>query len=472
MAKEIDITQLYLSKLNKCKILEKSEEAQLGILIEENEDKLITTCLKSPAFRQTLLSLKDQVTSSDDHLIKYSKKLSDESSKDDVQVVRSEFLEAISLVEGSDFSEEVASKVVQGLKLTSSTLHSLLQPLKQQYREIKENEAVINRILNFFEAKTVDRLESMLSLFESDPVYRKNLMLNLYTNESRILNMISQYRELVKYDKALPVSKEEILAAGDEIEVIQNEVEKHRNRLIEGNLRLVVSRAKKFLNKGLELDDLIQEGNIGLIKAVDKYESAKGVKVSTYATWWIDQAIRRAISNKSQTVRIPIHIQDLVQKITKAQVDLGHKLGHQPSMMEIAEHLTPPNKNGQRDYVKVNEKLAEIEELMQTAQFEVGMDDEVSSGVSYNDIIADTNQESLFSSTSRSMLRDTIRECLSELTPRNQKIVRLRFGIGEVSDHTLEEIGAQMGITKNGIRQIELKALAKFKKNKRMEEFR
>lgn len=472
MAKEIDITQLYLSKLNKCQILEKSEEAELGILIEENEDKLIKTCLKSPAFRQIVLSLKDDVVTSDDHLIKYSKRLNDESSKEQIEEVRLQFLEAISLIEALDFSDEIASKVVQGLKLTSSTLHSLLQPLKQQYREIKENDAVVARILNFFEAKTTDRLESMLSLFETDPVYRKNLMLNLYTTESRILNMISQYRELVKYNKALPVSKEEIVTAGDEIEAIQVEVEKHRTRLIEGNLRLVVSRAKKFLNKGLELDDLIQEGNIGLIKAVDKFEAAKGVKVSTYATWWIDQAIRRAISNKSQTVRIPIHIQDMVQKITKAQVDLGQKFGRQASMREIAEQITPRGNSESEFRIKVDAKLNEIAELMQTAQFEVGMDDEVSSGVSYNDIIADTNQESLFSSTSRSMLRDTIRDCLSELSPRNQKIVRLRFGIGEVSDHTLEEIGAQMGITKNGIRQIELKALAKFKKHKKMEEFR
>lgn len=470
--KELDITQLYLSKLSTCKILDKAEEASLGRLIEENEDLLIRTCLKSAAFRQTLLSLKEDVQNSNDHLIKYSKKLTDESSKEEIELVRTEFLSAITLLEGSDFSDEVASYVCQNLKLTSSTLHSLLQPLKQQFREIKENQAVISRILNFFEAKDVERLDSIIELFETDPMFRKNLMLNLYTNESRVLNMISQYRELTKYDKALPVAKEDILSAGEEIEVIQQEVEKHRSRLIHGNLRLVVSRAKKFLNKGLELDDLIQEGNIGLIKAVDKFESTKGVKVSTYATWWIDQAIRRAISNKSQTVRIPIHIQDLVQKITKAQSELGQKLKRQATIKEIAQHIVPLEKSVDETSRKVQAKMDEIAELMQTAQFEVGMDDEVSSGVSYNDIIADTNQESLFSSASRSMLRDAIRDCLAELTPRNQKIVCLRYGIGEVSDHTLEEIGAQMGITKNGIRQIELKALAKFKKVKKMEEFR
>lgn len=470
MKKDTDITQLYLSKLNNCKILPKDEEAKLGVLIEENEDRLVRTCMKSPAFRQTLLSLKDDVQNSDDHLIKYSKKLTDESSKEEISNVRDQFLYALELLKAPVILD--VSKICQDLRLTSSTLHSLLQPLKQQYREIKENEEVLTRIFKFFEAKDSERLDTIIQLFETDPVYRKNLMLNLYSNESRILNQINQYRELLKYEKNLPVSKADILSAGDEIEEIQNEVEKHRNRLIEGNLRLVVSRAKKFLNKGLELNDLIQEGNIGLIKAVDKYESTKGVKVSTYATWWIDQAIRRAISNKSQTVRIPIHIQDMVQKIAKAQTDLGQKLKRQPTIKEIAQQITPQEETPDETARKVSQKMNEIAELMQTAQFQVGMDDEVSSGVSYNDVIADVNQESLFSAASRSMLRDSIRECLSELTPRNQKIVRLRFGIGEVSDHTLEEIGAQMGITKNGIRQIELKALSKFKKHKKMEDFR
>lgn len=456
--KDIDITALYLSKLNKCVILSKEEEAKLGRLIEENEELLIIKCIPSIAFRQALLSLKVDIeasdVASDAHLVKYAKRLDNNSTPENIEEIRKQFLIGFALLEEGDFNEENIKTILKNIKLSSSTLHALLQPLKQQYVEIKDNEDRLARLMSFFEVEHVARLQTMIELFETDVVYRRNLILNLCSNESRILNQITQFKDLLKYEAALPASKEEILTVGDEIEAIQIEVQKHRDQLIQGNLRLVVSRAKKLLGRGLDFEDLVQEGNLGLIKAVDKFESDRNVKVGTYATWWIDQSIRRAISNKSQVVRIPVHIQDLIQRITKAQAELGQKLGRDATRKEIAKH--------------VGIKVSEIDDLVQTAQFEVGMEDEVSSGVLTQDTIVDQHHESPFASTSKSMLGAALREALAMLTPRNQKVIRLRFGLGEAYDHTLEEIGAQMGITKNGVRQIELRAFSKFKKSPKL----
>ena len=263
------------------------------------------------------------------------------------------------------------------------------------------------------------------------------------------------YSDIIKFYKDNDITDDKIKSMNKfclGISEIEETVRDKREILIKKNSRLVVSRAKRFSNKGLELNDLIQEGNLGLIRAVDKFDPNKNVKVSTYATWWIDQAIRRAISNKSKTVRIPIHIQDMYNSICKSITTLTQKLGKQPSVTHISEDC--------------GLSIEQIDSILSSALHPIGLNDEFSNGVTYEDVLADKEVESIPSQISKIVIKDKIRIALSSLIPRHQKIIRLRFGIGEIYDHTLEEIGAKFGVTKTRIRHIQNEAIEKLKLNR------
>ena len=235
------------------------------------------------------------------------------------------------------------------------------------------------------------------------------------------------------------------------VSILEEQYKEDREKLIKGNLPLVVSIAKRFSRSGMDLEDLIQEGNIGLIKAVDKYEPTRNVKITTYATWWINQAIRRAISNKSKLVRIPIHIQHNLKRINQAFFALSQKLAREPTFKEIAKETELP--------------VSVIEDLNKSALHEVGIDSELSSGLSYEDVLHDKNSETTFRKVSKSLLKEAMRVALSSLDPRHQKIIMLRFGIGTYKRHTLEEIGQKFSVTRERIRQIEKKVIEKLKEN-------
>jgi len=224
-----------------------------------------------------------------------------------------------------------------------------------------------------------------------------------------------------------------------------------RQRMIEGNMRLVISIAKKYVNRGLEFADLVGEGNNGLIKAVEKFDYRKGYKFSTYATWWIRQAITRAIGDQARTVRVPAHILDTMNKVARAQRDMVQDLGREPTVEEIADRLDIPT-----DKVRMAHNISLI-----PISLDKPIDDEESSFV--GDFISDPMADSPSRSAAISILKDRFNEVLKDLPKREEKIIRLRFGLSDGMSRTLEEVGRMFNITRERVRQIESKALKKLR---------
>ena len=268
----------------------------------------------------------------------------------------------------------------------------------------------------------------------------------------------SRIRQL-ETEEAL-VSGEEIKDAVKHLDVAEEKVKRGKAELVEANLRLVVSIAKKYTNRGLQFLDLIQEGNIGLMKAVDKFEYKRGYKFSTYATWWIRQAITRAIADQARTIRIPVHMIETINKLIRTSRHLVQKLGREPTPEEIAERMDLP-----LDKVRKILKIAREPISLETP---IGEEEDSHLG----DFIEDKKAISPLEAAIRYDLQRQINSALETLTPREEKVLRKRFGIGEATDHTLEEVGQDFEVTRERIRQIEAKALRKLRHPSRSKKLR
>ena len=264
---------------------------------------------------------------------------------------------------------------------------------------------------------------------------------------------------ILETEEAL-VSAEEIKDAVKHLDVAEDKVKRGKAELVEANLRLVVSIAKKYTNRGLQFLDLIQEGNIGLMKAVDKFEYKRGYKFSTYATWWIRQAITRAIADQARTIRIPVHMIETINKLIRTSRHLVQKLGREPTPEEIAERMDLP-----LDKVRKILKIAREPISLETP---IGEEEDSHLG----DFIEDKKAVSPLEAAIRYDLQRQINSALETLTPREEKVLRKRFGIGEATDHTLEEVGQDFEVTRERIRQIEAKALRKLRHPSRSKKLR
>ena len=256
-----------------------------------------------------------------------------------------------------------------------------------------------------------------------------------------------------------------LLTPEEEIELairISDDDQHAKQRLAEANLRLVVSIAKRYVGRGMQFLDLIQEGNLGLIKAVDKFDYTKGFKFSTYATWWIRQAITRAIADQARTIRIPVHMVETINKVKKANSQLLHQTGREPSAEEIAAFLDMPV-----------EKVREINRVAQEpVSLETPIGEEEDSHL--GDFIPDDDAPAPADAASMLLLKEQLNEVLKTLTPREAKVLALRFGLEDGHPHTLEEVGSEFGVTRERIRQIEAKALRKLRhpsRSKRLKDF-
>ncbi len=265
----------------------------------------------------------------------------------------------------------------------------------------------------------------------------------------RRLNRAKKDIRRVEEEAQLPLS--ELRRVLVEIEVNEAEMQKAKSELIQANLRLVVNIAKKYTNRGLHFSDLIQEGNIGLMKAVEKFEYQRGYKFSTYATWWIRQAITRAIADQARTIRIPVHMIETINKLIRTSRYLFQKLGREPTPEEIAEQMELP--------VEKVRKVLKIAKEPVSLEMQIGEEEDSRLG----DLIKDDSIPGPLDVVIKQDLEKQTREVLSTLTPREERVLRLRFGIGEKSDHTLEEVGQDFDVTRERIRQIEAKALRKLR---------
>ena len=266
--------------------------------------------------------------------------------------------------------------------------------------------------------------------------------------------------KLEQLEKAFFLSITEIKEINREVSIGEAKARRAKKEMVEANLRLVISIAKKYTNRGLQFLDLIQEGNIGLMKAVDKFEYRRGYKFSTYATWWIRQAITRSIADQARTIRIPVHMIETINKIVRTSRQMLHEIGREPTPEELAERLVMP-----LDKVRKVMKIAK-----EPVSLETPIGDEEDSQL--GDFIEDTNAILPVDSAIHSNLRETTTRILASLTPREERVLRMRFGIGMNTDHTLEEVGQQFSVTRERIRQIEAKALRKLKHPSRSRKMR
>jgi RNA polymerase primary sigma factor len=340
---------------------------------------------------------------------------------------------------------------------------------KDEEKYKKRAISFINNVKNIFEKRQAIQKKLAAAGRKGNKQYEKKLknieqkmeetLIDLKLNKKILEEIIRKIGKQLRFldEKEIKRVKRRLM----EIGAIENGLKVVKNRLIQANLRLVINIAKKYLNRGLSFLDLIQEGNMGLIKAAEKYDYQKGYKFSTYSTWWIRQAITRAIADYARTIRVPVHVLETMNKITKVTISLLQDLGREPNLEEIS--------------LKAGLPLEKVRKIMKVSNQPISIETPIGDDESkLGDFIPDPKSPSPFVELAGISLKEEIDKVLSTLTPREEKVVRMRLGIGEKTDYTLEEVGEVFGLTRERIRQIEAKALRKLKhpsRRKRLESF-
>ncbi len=357
-------------------------------------------------------------------------------------------------------------ELMSSIHLNSARVEELVEQLNELNRRLMGVEGKLMRLALASKVKREDFLQAYQHS-ELDPHWVEKLeelkdkhwSAFINNNRGEITELRSQLADMSK-ECGLPISEYRKMV--DTIKRGEREAERAKKEMIEANLRLVISISKKYTNRGMQFLDLIQEGNIGLMKAVDKFEYRRGYKFSTYATWWIRQAITRSIADQARTIRIPVHMIETINKLVRTSRQMMIETGREPIPEELAKRLSMP--------VDKIRKVMKIAKEPVSLEAPVGDEEDSSLG----DFIADENALQPVDSAIHTNLKETCTSILSSLTAREERVLRMRFGIGMSTDHTLEEVGQQFNVTRERIRQIEAKALRKLKhpsRSKRLRSF-
>ncbi len=359
--------------------------------------------------------------------------------------------------------EEVAEWFMR-LKLTQKVIDALAGDLRNTVSSIRNHERLIMALCVDYSGMPKKKFIESFSQNETNPEWIGEIIDEKEKYSETLIEVqeeaIKEQQKLALIQQAAKLTIAEIKEINRRMSIGEAKARRAKKEMVEANLRLVISIAKKYTNRGLQFLDLIQEGNIGLMKAVDKFEYRRGYKFSTYATWWIRQAITRSIADHARTIRIPVHMIETINKLNRISRQMLQEMGREATPEELSERMDMPE-----DKVRKVLKIAKEPISMETP---IGDDEDSHLG----DFIEDANIESPVEAAAGVGLSEATREILASLTPREAKVLRMRFGIDMNTDHTLEEVGKQFDVTRERIRQIEAKALRKLRHPTRSEQLR